>query len=110
MGHIVQTKAPFRPAADLRTTLAMTVRPCMSIPGAPPRITSMRRTEETGIRLRISSRESFFDTGGSPSMSTFPPEPESPRTAAPLSKAKPGSLWTISRAVEGPTSAKKDGG
>ena len=43
-------------------------------------------------------------------MRTFPPEPDRPRTAAPRSKLKPGRRWTISRAVEGPTSAKKDGG
>ena len=43
--------------------LAITARPCMSMPGAPPRISSTRSTCETGMRLRMVSSVSVFAVG-----------------------------------------------
>jgi hypothetical protein len=90
--------------------LAMTVLPCMSTPGAPPRITSMRATELDGMRFSTSSRRSFLVAGRSPSISTLGAEPPKPRTASPGSIVKPGSSFTMSSAVGGCLSAKKLGG
>src|SRR5258706_534926 len=36
-----------------RTTLAITVLPCMSMPGAPPRLTSMRSTLPAGMHRTL---------------------------------------------------------
>ncbi len=97
----------FRPLSSRRTMLAITVLPCMSMPGAPPRITSMRSTWPAGMRLMISSRGSPLEAGRAPSISTLPAAPPKPRTLSPLSKLNPGSRFTMSSAVVGLLAAKQ---
>ena len=97
------------PPLCLRMTLAMIVRPCMSMPGAPPRITSMRTTWPAGIRLRADARSSCFDVGRSPSISTLPAAPANPRTCAPELNEKPGRRRIMSKAVVGRAALKKTG-
>ena len=88
-------------------TLATTGLRCMSIPGAPPRITSMRTTWSAGIRASTSLNESLLDEGRRPSISTLPAAPESPRTLPPPSKANPGMRSIIALASPGREAAKK---
>jgi len=92
-----------------RMTLASTVRPCMSMPGAPPRITSIRATWRAGIRLRAEPRSSCLEAGRSPSISTFPAASAKPRTWAPESNEKPGRRRIMSKAVVGRVEVKKSG-
>ena len=66
-------------------TLAMTVRPCMSIPGAEPRISSIRSTSLAEIRLRTESVLSDLEATRCPSISTFEAAPANPRTLSPPS-------------------------
>ncbi len=91
----------------LRTTSATSTLPCMSIPGAPPRIRSILATWLAGMRRRTLSRSSFLLVGSSPSISTSPAAPSKPRTLEPSSKTKPGSRSIMSRAVLGWAAAKK---
>ncbi len=98
------------PSSVLRTTLAITVLPCMSMPGALPRITSMRRIDEAGMRCRMSWRGSSLAAGRTPSISTLPAAPPKPRTCPPPSKMKPGNKVTMSMALLGDAAAKNDAG
>ena len=93
--------APFR-----RITLAITEKPCMSIPAAPPRIRSMRSTWLAGTRTRMALRSSVLDPGRAPSISTLPADPSNPRTELPPLKAKPGRREIMSPALAGPWAAK----
>jgi hypothetical protein len=81
--------------------LAVTVRPCMSMPGAPPRIRSMRSTVGAAIRRSMSSSDSFLLVGRSPLISTLPAVPAKPRALSPCSSEKPGKRVIMSSAVLG---------
>jgi hypothetical protein len=87
---------PLKPLADFSTTLATTVLPCMSIPGAAPRTMSILATCAAGMRCRTLIRSSVLLVGRSPSINTLPAAPAKPRTALPSSKAKPGKRETMS--------------
>ena len=94
---------------DLRTTLASTVRPCMSIPSAPPRISSIWSTSAALMRESWPETLSLFEAGRRPSIRMLPAAPEYPRTDSPSSAEKPGRRFTMSMAVEGRYCAKKAG-
>nr|WP_295107198.1 hypothetical protein [uncultured Caulobacter sp.] len=89
--------------------MAITVRPCMSMPGAPPRIRSMRSTVEAAIRRSISCNDSFLVVGRSPLIRTLPAAPAKPRTLSPCSRLKPGRRVIMSSAVLGWAAAKNSG-
>ena len=88
-------EAPFR-----RTTLATTLRPCMSMPGAPPRITSMRSTWLAGRRCRMDWRSSLLLEGREPSIRALPAS-LNPREPPPVDRLKPGVRLIMSAAVPG---------
>ncbi len=91
------------------TTLAMTSRPRMSIPGAPPTMMSTRSTWSDGMRARMVERVSVLEVGGLPSISTLPTVPPRPRRSRMSSKLKPGSHLIMSMAVAGRTGVKNSG-
>ncbi len=107
---VATAATPVTPVLERRITLASTVRPCMSMPGAPPRIRSMRSTWEAGMRCRIEPRSSCLAVGRSPSISTLPAAPAKPRTCGPGSKAKPGRRLIMSSAVVGRIAVKNAAG
>ena len=69
-------------------TFATTVWPCMSMPGAPPRIRSMRSTLPAGMRVRTDCRESVFEVGRSPLIRTLPAVPAKPRAEPDIGEGK----------------------
>ncbi len=101
---------PCAVAAGLSTTLAMTLRPRMLMPGAPPTIRSTRSTWLAGMRRSTLSRVSVLEVGGLPSISTLPVLPSRPRKSRVSSTVKPGSQLIMSSAVDGRTAVKKVGG
>lgn len=81
----------------------------MSMPGAPPRISSMRSTWDARVRDRTEEPVSFFDAGRAPLIRMLPTAPSKPRLPSPSLLLKPGTRLTMSRAVFGRWSAKKSG-
>jgi hypothetical protein len=92
---------------ERRMTLATTGKPCMSMPGAPPRMISIRSTLLTGMRRKISSRLTDRVEATALSIRTLPALPVKPRVPLPPLKLKPGRRPTMSRALAGLESRKK---
>ena len=81
----------------------------MSMPGAPPRISSMRSTRSAGVRFMTLEPASFLEAGRSPLIRILPTAPSKPRAPVPSLTMKPGTRWIMSRAVLGRWAAKNSG-
>ena len=81
----------------------------MSMPDAPPRISSIRSTWLARVRPSTLEPVSFLEAGRELLIRILPTAPSKPREPEPSSTEKPGMRLTMSNAVFGCCEAKKSG-